>query len=85
MTTHKKAVRCANTETAKTAGQSTKARTIIMHVAAAFCKLLGALALSAVVAGILIAALLDSPALCIGTAVPFALSWSMFYIGEVLE
>ena len=36
MTTYKKAARCANTGTAKTAGQSTKARTTILLAAAKF-------------------------------------------------
>ena len=37
MTTYKKAARCANTGTAKTAGQSTKARTTILLAAAKVC------------------------------------------------
>ena len=36
MTTYKKAARCANTGTAKTAGKSTKARTTILLAAAKF-------------------------------------------------
>ena len=48
MTTYKKAARCANTGTAKTAGQSTKARTTILLAAARFCNwLVGEIGLAA--------------------------------------
>ena len=47
MTTYKKAARCANTGTAKTAGQSTKSRTTILLAAARFCNwLVGEIGLS---------------------------------------
>ena len=47
MTTYKKAARCANTGTAKTAGQSTKARTTILLAAAKLCNwLVGEIGLS---------------------------------------
>ena len=47
MTTYKKAARCANTGTAKTAGQSTKARTTILLAAAKVCNwLIGEIGLS---------------------------------------
>ena len=47
MTTYKTAARCANTGTAKRAGQSTKARTTILLAAAKFCNwLVGEIGLS---------------------------------------
>lgn len=47
MTTYKKTARCANTGTAKTAGQSTKARTTILLAAAKVCNwLIGEIGLS---------------------------------------
>ena len=85
MTTYKKAVRCANTGTAKTAGQSTKARTTILLAAAFVCKVLAMGCVSITLAFVGCAALAGIPAYMGVCALFAAMAWALGTLGEVLE
>lgn len=85
METHKMAARCANTETAKTAGKSSKSRTIIIHAIAFACKALALTSASVVLALIGCAVMTGIVSYGAGAAAFSALSWALSYVGEVLE